>query len=122
MKRTTCDGQKREGDFSIQLYSGSVSISHIRGACVLSRSSTLFQLCFNIVPETHKGNIRHVMARKGRRTSLYNCTVEVCQLPTFVVPVLSVRAMYSTENKFIMFSRDLSRSLTLLQYLKRTMR
>ena len=64
----------------------------------------------------HKRNVRHVTTRKGRGTSLYTCTVEECQLPTLVVPLLSVRVTYNTKKTFSTFSRDLSRSLTLIQH------
>ena len=61
----------------------------------------------------HKGNVRHVIARKVRGTSLYTCTVEVCQLPTLVVPLLSVCVTYNTKETFSRLSRDLSWLLTL---------
>ena len=65
----------------------------------------------------HKGNVRHVMARKGRGTSLYTCTDEMCQLPTIVVHLLSIVCVtYNTKKTFSTFSRDLSRSFILFQH------
>ena len=52
-------------------------------------------------------------------TSSYNCMVEVRQLPTLMVPLLSVRVIYNTEKTVSMFSKDPSRSLTLSQHCTR---
>ena len=53
---------------------------------------------------------------RGGWPSPYNGTVEVCQLCTLVVHLLSVSVMYNTKKTFSTFSRDLNRSMTFFQH------